>query len=551
MEISILLADPEAIRLDQIVSAGNSVTLVVTAGQSGARCPRCAGSSVRVHSRYTRRVADLPWHGVAVRLELHARRFVCTNEDCPQRVFCERLPSVVAAYARKTSRLTAALELIGFALGGEAGARLARQLGMSISPDTLLERIRRAASPPLSTPRILGVDDWAQRKGATYGTILIDHERRRPVDLLPDREAGTLAAWLRAHPGVEVITRDRAGAYADGARTGAPEAVQVADRWHLLKNISEVFERLLNRHRKVLQQAVQNVQAAADEVASSIKTTEVAAAGDNSSSSPQFAALPSKTKHDHGPEQPETERRVLYRTTQQLKQQGLTINQIRLRVGRHHSTIARLYGADLYPEPATPRKRRKQAMAFETYLRQRWNEGCHNAKRLFREIKAQGYGGSSVTIRRYVRGWRQAPALIVCKTPLPKAPSPRTVVWLLLKPEARLADEDRKLIAEIVTLSPTLKRGRELVEEFRRIVRERQEKALNAWMEAVAESELVDFENFMTHLRRYEAAVRAGLTQTWSNGPTEGQVNRLKYLKRQMFGRAKFDLLKARVLHAA
>ena len=156
-----------------------------------------------------------------------------------------------------------------------------------------------------------------------------------------------------------------------------------------------------------------------------------------------------------------------------------------------------------------------------------------------------------MTIRRDVRGWRQAPALIVCKTPLPKALSPRTVIWLLLKPEARLTDEDRKLNAEIVTLSPTLKRGRELVEEFRRIVRERQEKALNAWMEAVAESELVDFENFVTHLRRDEAAVRAGLTQAWSNGPTEGQVNRLKYLKRQMFGRAKFDLLKARVLHAA
>ncbi|MEJ7617319.1 MAG: ISL3 family transposase, partial [Pyrinomonadaceae bacterium] len=288
MHISTLLADPEAIRLDHIVSAEKSVTLVVTAGQPGARCPRCAVSSARVHSLYTRCVADLPWHGVAVRLELHARRFVCTTECCQQRIFCERLPSVVAAYARKTSRLTVALELIGFALGGEAGARLARQLGMHTSPDALLERIRRAALPQVSTPKILGIDDWAQRKGSTYGTILVDYERRRPVDLLPDREAGTLAHWLKAHPGVEIIIRDRAGAYADGARAGAPEAMQIADRWHLLKNISEVFERFLNRHRTILQQAVQNIHAESSEVASCTNTTNAVAANDNSLSPQQL-----------------------------------------------------------------------------------------------------------------------------------------------------------------------------------------------------------------------------------------------------------------------
>jgi len=548
MEVSTLLADPAAIRLTHIVSADKSLTLVVSAGRRSAACPQCGCASVRVHSCYLRRVADLPWHGIAIRLELHTRRFFCVNEVCQRRIFCERLPSVVAAYARKTARLISALELIGFALGGEAGARLACELGLSVSPDTLLERIRRAASPELTTPRVLGVDDWAKRKGAAYGTILIDHEKHRPVDLLPDREAGTLAAWLREHPGVEIITRDRGGAYADGARQGAPDAIQVADRWHLLKNISEVFERLLNRHRKVLRQAASNVDAALGEVVVPITTGKRVEVNDDAVLGQQAAVLPETEEQIVDSEQQDADKRALYVTTQELKRQGLTINQIRLQVGRHHSTIARLFGADLYPERALRRRARKQASPFGTYLRRRWAEGCHNAKHLFDEIKAQGYGGSSVTIRRYVRGWRES-VPIMFKTPLPKVPSPRAAVWLFLKPTTRLTDDEQKLTASIATLSPTIKRGWEMVQEFRRIVRERAGESLTSWIEAAAQSGMIEFENFVTNLRRDEAAVRAGLTQAWSNGQTEGQVNRLKYIKRQMFGRANFDLLKARVLH--
>lgn len=250
-----LLPDPTCLHLQLLDGSSTAITAVVATTSEEAQCPFCRKPSGRIHSRYVRKVADLPWMGCAVRLELHVRRFFCSNQECERQIFTERVPTVVAPYARRTTRLMDVFPLIGFALGGEAGKRLVAGMGLSTSPDTLLRLIHAAQDVSHPTPRVLGVDDFSFRRRISFGTLLIDLEKRVPVDLLPDREAETFAKWLMEHPGVESISRDRGGDYAKGAKQGAPNAKQVADRWHLLKNLSETMQRYFLRKQPQLKAA--------------------------------------------------------------------------------------------------------------------------------------------------------------------------------------------------------------------------------------------------------------------------------------------------------
>ncbi len=236
MLANLLLPDVPGVQLREVLSDERSITLVMIMTRPSAPCPLCQQCSERVHGGYLRKIADVPWSGVPVRIRLRVRRFFCDNVDCHRRIFTERLAPAIAPYARRTRRLELLVESLGLVLGGEGGAPLARRLGMPTSPNSILRLLRRSSEQPVSTPRVLGVDDWAKRKRQTYGTILVDLEKRCPIDLLPDREPESLATWLRDHPGVGIITRDRSNDYAQGSAQGAPQARQVADRWHLIGN---------------------------------------------------------------------------------------------------------------------------------------------------------------------------------------------------------------------------------------------------------------------------------------------------------------------------
>lgn len=529
-----LLPDPTQVELVMLSGTGMWITAVVRARAESTRCPVCGARSERVHSRYARQVADLPWCGVAVRLQLQVRRFFCDQPTCPRAIFTERLPGVVTPYARRTVRLTQLVELVGFLLGGSAGSRLLGHLahGESLgSRDTVLRTIRRATFAGPQTLHALSVDDFALRRGVTYGTMLVDLEQRRVVDLLPERSDVAFALWVRQHPEVQVVSRDRGGDYAAGATLGAPQAEQIADRFHLLVNAGEVLDRCLTRYHARLREAAQR-SAPAD-------------------------AVPRATKGSRADTRRKQERHAArerhFQQVVTLTQQGISAHQIARRLGIARQTVAKFLRMAAFPEIAL-HARPRRIDPYLPYLRERWNAGEHNVRQLWREIRAQGYPCSDIAVRRVVSTWREpAPQPGVAGLPLPAKEevlyySTRKTRWLLWKAQEELSERERAYVTALKQLCPPIAEAQRLLTTFRAILTQRCQEQLEPWLEQCEQSGISELVGFARGLRADEAAVRAALRYVWSQGPIEGQVNRLKLLKRQMYGRAKFDLLRQRVL---
>ena len=541
MNTAHLFVDPNLLRLERVQSEPDRITLIVKTAPRPALCPRCHSPSAHLHSRYVRRLADLPWLGIAVRLEIQARRLYCRYSDCSQQIFCERIPAFVAPYARRTLRLNEALRLIGLAVGGEAGSRLAIALGMSVSPDTIIQRIRQIQLPTPHAPKVIGVDDWAKHKGQSYGTILVDLERRSTIDLLPDREASSLATWLKQNPGVEFISRDRAGAYAEGARQGAPSAVQIADRWHMLANMTAAVERFLNTKHSCLRQAVGLVN-------------KTAGAAEEPSAGVAEMKRPSRLELWN------ERRRARHEQAHTLHRQGANIRAISRELRMHRRTVRMMLKVETCPERAGPSKRQSRIDRHLEYLSRRWAEGCHNSAQLYREIRSKGYRGSDSSVRHFVARWRAAlPDGLKRARTGPNSPAPengakkivasaRMATWLLLRDAEKLEAEERAFVEHLVEMSPEIAEAQILAREFNRILKQRDREAFPSWMERMSQSRIREMKSLASGLERDRAAVAAALEYEWSSGPTEGHINRLKTLKRAMYGRAKFDLLRIRVL---
>jgi transposase len=437
------------------------------------------------------------------------------------------------------------LTSLAFALGGEAGQRMSQHIGLSPSADTLLHQIRATPAPAFVTPRVLGVDDFSFRRGQVFGTILVDLERHKPIDLLPDREAETLAAWLRAHPGVKIISRDRGGAYAQGARLGAPDALQVADRFHLLQNLRDALERFFLRHRRVL-------RALAPPPAHALREVEA-------------LVLTRLTPQEEASRQQQERFRERFEQVQDLANKRVAPTEIAKRLGVSRPTIYKYLAMDSPPGRKGSRIAAFEILApFRPYLLRRWNEGIRNGQQLWREVVSQGYRHSRRSVERFVGQLRRetgqpfkfrqaAPApLYETNEELPGSPltALQAARLFLTKEEERRPKEIARL-ARLRQADPALEQTYHVTAAFCQMLRTRQGEHLDAWIKRAKESGIPELRSFAKGLLKDYDAVRAGLTLPWSQGQTEGQIHRLKFLKRQMYGRASFPVLRQRVLRRA
>jgi len=491
-------------------------------------------------------------------LLLHVRRWRCHNAACPRQTFSEPLPGLLAPSAQRTLRLTTTLQALGLTLGGEAGARQSQRQAMPTSPDTLLRLTRKLAIPEPAAPRVLAVDDFAFRKGRTYGTILIDGEQGHPVDLLPERSAAALATWLAEHPRVEVITRDRAPEYARGATDGAPEALQVLDRWHLIGNLQEALARLLDRLRAQLQ---------------GLRLPPAQDAG--GSTDPPLSIYDRDgrrgTKDQLKQQQSRARRYAVYAEVKALHRQGRKILQIARHLGISRQTVRRYIASEQFPEYSPKPRQPSRLDPYVAYLQERWDAGCRANKQLYTDLVAQGYRGSIrplvqwTMLRRTREGGgrpsgrkavRQVERFVAPETapPLaegaPKLPGSQSLAWLLLADETAIPETKQQLL-EHLKQHGEFTAAATLGQQFLALVRQRQPEELGGWLEACRTSGLGELMTFAAGLEREAVNVRAAVELPYNNGVAEGNVTRLKQIRRAMYGRGNFDLLRIRVLVAA
>jgi transposase len=494
---------------------GDKIVIAVRALGSVGRCPCCATISRRVRSRYRRRVTDLPLSGRIVQLEVIARRFRCDAVLCGRQIFTERFAEgVLAPSARRTARLDSIVHHLGLALGGRPAADFAKRLMLPVSKDTLLRVVRRRSRPPTDTLRVIGIDDWAWRRNYRYGSIVCDLERRRVVTLLPDREPATAQAWLSAHPTIAVVARDRGGGYGEAAARALPNAIQVADRWHLMENASRAF---LDAVRKSMRQ-----------IRRALGATTI---------NEKLLTAAERLQYDGYLHREETNATILA-----MSKRGTPIKKIVRETGHSRKLVRQVIRGERHDVFRTRQSSLDQHLPW---LDCQWASGCRNGAELWRRLQARGFRGSLRVISEWATRRRRSET--VDAQNLQRIPSARTIARLMTIGRDLLTKAETITVAAIETGAPTLVEAREIIAKFHSMIRRNAEAELLPWIERARTSLVASFARGVTI---DEAAVRAAIISPWSNGQTEGQITRLKLIKRQMYGRGKIDLLQARLVGA-
>jgi transposase len=531
-----------AATVDSVEQVADPVTFRVRAKASDAACPVCRHRSSRVHARYQRQLADLPLGGRQVQIIVHIRRFKCANRRCGQSTFSEQIPGLTTPFARRTPPLTDALADVALALAGRPGSRLAAKLAMPCCRDVLIRLIRAQPVPAAGPIDVLGVDDFAIRRGQTYNTILIDMDTHKPVDVLPDRESETLAAWVREHPEIQVVCRDRAGAYAEGIRTGAPQAIQVADGFHLWKNLCEAAEKTVAAHHHCLR-AASAVQAGPAEP----EPAPLAPAAGAATPPERTRRLAERT-------------RARYAQVQECLARGLSRAATAQELNLDIQTVRRFANASCAEELLGKAEHRLTKLdPYIDLVNQRWNEGVTSAADIAAELRALGFKGDAQTVRRYLRPLRLPgtspshphPRQRKPAPTAPAVPKPRAISKALLTHPDHLGEDDALIVKNATAGCAHLERLHQYVRSFAKIMAQRRGRELPAWLEAVEADDLPELRSLATGLRRDLQAVINGLTLEHSSGAVEGNVTRVKRLKRDGYGRANFDLLRLQILLAA
>jgi transposase len=446
-----VLPAPKLLNLSSVRAGANAITLTARASSCVASCPVCGKQSVRVHSRYTRTLANLPWQGIPVTLHLHVRRFFCDERTCHRAIFAERLSGVLRHYGRRTERLDGWFTHVSFALGGEAGSRLLQDLGVVVSGDTLLNHIRSTQLQDHETPKVLSVDDFAFRCGTRYGTILVDLKRRELVDVLPDRSADTFARWLTQHPGVEIVSRDRGGEYAEATRRAAPGAVQIADRFHLLKNLRDVVSRVFRQHTEVL-----------DFVPTPAYHLQ------------RLTNLP--LDREASKERTREQTRELFESIHALSKKGINNAQVARELGIHRHTVEKYLAFKAPPVRRHFTKKVSAIAPYEDYILGRWEQGCRNATQIWREISEQGYPGAYKNVVRITHYLKEQEHLAKPMLERPPGISASHAAGILVKRSENRSDEEIRTLGRLKTLHRITERCCTLFEQFAEMLRDKEQK---------------------------------------------------------------------------